>query len=453
MAKRRGNGEGCIYERKKGQWAAVVSDGINPKTGKTKRKFVYGKTREEVREKLRAIQNQQATGGIVDTGRLNLTTWLNTWCDAYAKPNIKQTTYESYKHLIRCHIIPEIGGILLKKLSTSDIQQFYAKMLQNGNKGKIQDPETGDMVERGDGLSPATVKYIHRVLNAALEQAREENRIAVNPAKVAKPPKVVQKEMKVLSQEQVGIFLGKSKDYRYYGAYVLAISSGMRRGEVLGLPWSDFTLDICSKPLSWKQLDKHIPYNKFDNITAWDATAIADILIEANVTFTMPCIRIAQQLSLVSGSPTITTPKTDNSVRQIEIPQETACILLYQRYLQLKEKKAVGKSYNPDDLVFCTCNGTPVPPRSFTRNFQGAVKHAGLEKIRFHDLRHTVATVLLEEGSTLNTVQKLLGHYDPAFTASQYGHVTKRMRSEATGKLSNLLSAAHPNAGHETERP
>lgn len=453
MAKRRGNGEGCIYERKKGQWAAVVSDGVNPKTGKTKRKFVYGKTREAVREKLRALQNQQAKGGIIDTGRLNLATWLNTWCDAYAKPNIKQTTYESYKHLINCHIIPEMGGILLKKLSTTDIQVFYKKMLEKGNKGKIQDLATGEMVERGDGLSAATVNYIHRVLKAALEQAREENRIGVNPAKAAKPPKVVKKEMKVLSQEQVGIFLGKSKEYRYYGAYVLAVSSGMRRGEVLGLPWSNFTLDVCSKPISWKQLDKRIPYKKFEDIPAWDATAIADILIEANIPFTIPCIRISQQLSLVSGSPTITTPKTDNSKRKIEIPQETACILLYQRYLQLKEKKAIGKSYNSDDLVFCTCNGTPVPPRSFTRNFQGAVKHAGLEKIRFHDLRHTVATVLLEDGATLNTVQELLGHYDPSFTASQYGHVTKRMRSEAVDKLGGMLSAAHRNAGHETERP
>lgn len=130
----------------------------------------------------------------------------------------------------------------------------------------------------------------------------------------------------------------------------------------------------------------------------------------------------------------------------------TACILVYQRYLQLKEKKAVGKGYNKENLVFCTSTGKPAPPRSFTRNFQGALKHAGLERMRFHDMRHTVATVLLEEGAALNTVQELLGHYDPKFTATQYGHVTTRMRTEATDKLSGLLTAAKRVGQHDTKK-
>ena len=146
------------------------------------------------------------------------------------------------------------------------------------------------------------------------------------------------------------------------------------------------------------------------------------------------------------------TPKTNNSVRSIHIPVGTACILVYQRYLQLKEKKAVGKGYNKENLVFCTSTGKPAPPRSFTRNFQGALKHAGLERMRFHDMRHTVATVLLEEGAALNTVQELLGHYDPKFTATQYGHVTTRMRTEATDKLSGLLTAAKRVGQHDTKK-
>ena len=449
MAKRRGNGEGCIYERKKGQWAAVVSDGTD-KNGKTKRKFLYGKSREEVREKLRLVQNQQAAGGIVDAGRLNLATWLLTWCNAYAKPNIKQTTYENYLRQIRCHISPELGGILLKKLTTTDIQCFYAKLAESGNKSKIQDPETGEMVERGGGLSPASILRIHNILNAALEQAKSENKIIVNPVAAAKPPKVEKKEMRVLTQNQVGIFLDKSKDYRYYGAYVLAVTSGMRRGEVLGLPWDKFQLTNADTAKTWNELDKLIPWAKFEDITPWDALAVAEILTQANINHDTPIVYITQQLNVVSGGVSLTTPKTANSVRSIFIPQETACTLVYQRYRQRKEKKATGKGYNKANLVFCTSTGLPVPPRSFTRNFQGAVKHAGLEKIRFHDLRHTVATVLLEEGAALNTVQELLGHYDPTFTAAQYGHVTKRMRSEATAKLSNLLSAASERETHET---
>lgn len=451
MAKRRGNGEGCIYKRKNG-WAAVVSDGTDPKTGKTKRKFLYGKTREEVKEKLRNIQNQQATGGIVDAGRLNLATWVTTWCNAYAKPNIKPSTYDSYMQQIRCHIIPELGGILLKRLTTTDIQCFYTKLLESGNKSKVQDPDTGELVERGGGLAASTVVRIHNILNEALEQAKNENKILVNPVTAAKPPRVEKKEMKVLSQDQVGIFLEKSKDYRYYGAYVLAVTSGMRRGEVLGLPWTLFTLNQATPSVSWNELDKLIPWDKFDDIQPWDVDAVAEILTTASIAFDNPVIVVRQQLNVVSGGTQLMTPKTNNSVRSIHIPVGTACILVYQRYLQLKEKKAVGKGYNRENLVFCTSTGKPAPPRSFTRNFQGALKHAGLERMRFHDMRHTVATVLLEEGAALNTVQELLGHYDPKFTATQYGHVTTRMRTEATDKLSGLLTAAKRVGQHDTKK-
>lgn len=453
MAKRRGNGEGCIYKRKNGGWAAAVSDGTDPKTGKTKRKFMYGKTREEVKEKLRNVQNQQATGGIVDAGRLNLATWITTWCNAYAKPNIKQSTYESYMQQIRCHIIPELGGILLKRLTTTDIQCFYNNLLEHGNKAKVQDPETGDMVDKGGGLAPSTIVRIHNILNEALEQAKAENKILVNPVAATKPPRPEKKEMKVLSQDQVGIFLEKSKDYRYYGAYVLAVTSGMRRGEVLGLPWHNFFLHHPTPFDSWEKIDNTIPWEKFDDIQPWDATAVANILTEAGVRFEQPRITIDQQLNVVNGGTQIMTPKTSNSIRVIHIPTGTACILVYQRYLQRKEKKAVGKGYNKEDLVFCTSTGKPAPPRSFTRNFQGALKHAGLERIRFHDIRHTVATVLLEEGAALNTVQELLGHYDPKFTATQYGHVTTRMRSEATDKLSGLLTAAQSKESHSIKKP
>lgn len=259
--------------------------------------------------------------------------------------------------------------------------------------------------------------------------------------------------MKVLSQDQVGIFLEKSKDYRYYGAYVLAVTSGMRRGEVLGLPWRNFLLHYPTTLDNWDKIDDIIPWKKFDDIQPWDATAVADILTEAGVNFEQPRITIDQQLNVVNGGTQIMTPKTSNSIRVIHIPTGTACILVYQRYLQRKEKKAVGKGYNKEDLVFCTSTGKPAPPRSFTRNFQGALKHAGLERIRFHDIRHTVATVLLEEGAALNTVQELLGHYDPKFTATQYGHVTTRMRSEATDKLSGLLTAAQSKECHSTKKP
>ncbi len=455
MAKRRGNGEGCIYQRKKGQWAAVVTDGFDPKTGKPKRKFLYGKTREEVKEKLRNVQNQQATGGIVDAGRLNVTTWLTTWCEAYAKHNVKKSTYESYLQQIRCHIIPGLGGILLKRLTTTDIQCFYADLLEHGNKSKVLDEETGEMVDRGGGLSASSVVKIHNILNSSLKQAVAEKRIAFNPAEAAKPPRIEKKEMKVLSQEQVGIFLQKSKEYRYYGAYVLAVTSGMRRGEVLNIPWEYFKLDQRYKGYTyqgegcrWADLDKRIPWDLFDDIQPWDAGAVADILTQAGIFFETPTVYVRPTYD---DSVIVYSPKTEKSIRDFIVPPTTACMLVYQRYRQRKEKQAFKGKYNEADLIFCTQTGRPVPPRSFTRNYQGALKHAGLERLRFHDLRHTVATVLLEEGAALNTVQELLGHHDPTFTAKQYGHVTKRMKAEATDKLSSMLTAAYTKNTSETK--
>lgn len=445
---RRGNGEGSIYERKPGQWAAVISNGVDPATGKARRKFVYGKSRGEVKDKLREIQNQQATGTIPDAGKLTLGEWLNIWLENYAHPGIRQSTYDSYKQQIEKHINPAMGKKLLKKVTTTDIQCFYRAMLDGGNLAKVKDQETGDMVMKGGGLSAATLVRIHNILKPALEQAKIEHKIAFNPAAATKPPKAEKKEMEVLEQDEVGTFLQASKGYRYYPAYVFALSSGVRRGEVLGLPWPLIDTGVSN----WTTLDKIIPWDAVDALPLWDTDALFTLLepLAEQLPFMAlgaALVHIKQQLNLTSVGMQLEEPKTALSKRDIEIPLDTVLVLIFQRGLQRKEKAKYEKDnpgvrYNPDDLVFCTSHGTPVPPRGFTRNFQNALTSAGVKKVRFHDLRHTVATVLLEEGAALNTVSELLGHYDPAFTATQYGHVTKRMRSEATGKLGDMLKSA-----------
>ena len=434
---RRGNGEGSIYERKKGQWAAVISHGLDPKTGKAKRKFFYGKTRAEVAEKLREAQNQIAEGGITDPGKLTVGEWLTLWLENYVRPNIRQSTYDSYQIQIDRHIIPHLGHKLLKKLTTTDIQVFFKDLLEDGNLIRVKDKETEEMVPKGGGLSPNTIVCIRNILKAALEQATIERKIPLNPARATKAPKVEKREMTVLDHDEIGQFLNATVDYRYYAAYVLALSTGVRRGEVLGLAWPKVTIGI-----PWTTLDKFLPWERIGKLKLWDTEGLSQILEEQNINLGVTSIKIDQQLSDLSTGPSLEEPKTALSKRDIEIPYDTALVLIFQRYLQRKERLEVGGDYNPDDLVFCTNTGGVVPPRAFTRIFQGALKHAGVKKIRFHDLRHTVATVLLEDGTALNTVQELLGHYDPAFTATQYGHVTKKMRSEATDKLGDILHAA-----------
>ena len=434
---RRGNGEGSIYERKKGQWAAVVTNGVDPKTGKAKRKFYYGKTRSEVADKLREAQNQQAAGGITDPGKITVGEWLNLWLENYVRPNIRQSTYESYRIQIDSHIIPNLGGILLKKLTTTNIQMFFKDMLENGNQIRVKNKETDEMEPKGGGLSPSTLVCIRNILKAAMEQATMERKIPINPVKATKAPKVEKREMSVLDQDERAQFLNATPHYRYYAAYVTTLSTGIRRGEVLGLAWSNANIGI-----PWETLDKALPWERIGRLKLWDTEAMNALLGELHIALGDTSIKIEQQLSDNKAGPSLEEPKTALSKRTIDIPYDTALTLIFQRYLQRKEKLEAGSDYNTDDLVFCTSNGQPVPPRTFTRIFQGALKHAGVKKVRFHDLRHTVATVLLEDGTALNTVQELLGHYDPAFTATQYGHVTKKMRSEATEKLGGMLQAA-----------
>lgn len=434
---RRGNGEGCIYERKKGQWAAAVT--IGTKTdGKANRKFFYGKTRAEVAEKLRNAQNEMAAGGIADPGKLTFGDWLNVWLENYVRPNIRQSTYESYRAQLDLHVIPGLGKKLLRKLSTTDIQMFFKDLLEDGNKLKIRNPDTDTLEVPGYGLAPSTIVCIRNIIKAALEQATIERKILINPAKQTKAPKVEKKAMNVLNQEEITQFLNHTTEYRYYAAYVLTLCTGIRRGEVLGLSWDSVDLG-----LDWTTLDKSLPWERIGQLDLWNTDTLAELLEQENIYLNaVDRISIMQQLSDLKGGPQLDVPKTKLSRRTIDIPYATALTLVFQRYLQLKERKEVGTNYNTDNLVFCTDTGAFVQPRTFTAIFHGALKHAGVKKIRFHDLRHTVATVLLEDGTALNTVQELLGHYDPAFTATQYGHVTKRMRSEATDKLGTMLQAA-----------
>lgn len=434
---RRGNGEGSIYERKKGQWAAVITTGYKA-DGKPNRKFMYGKTRAEVAEKLRTAQNQLAAGGITDPGRMTVADWLNLWLESYIRPNVRKATYENYRDHLNNHLIPGLGHVRLKKLTTTDIQVFYKELLTDGNRRRVRNEETDTLECPGYGLAPSTLVCIRNIIKAALEQATIEGKIPYNPARATKAPKVEKREMTILSNEEIAQFLDATTDYRYYASYVLALSTGIRRGEALGLPWAN--VDVG---LDWTTLDKVLSWERIGQLPLWDTDALAALLAAEHIQLSdQPQISIQQQLSDLKDGPVLDVPKTSLSRRSIDVPQTTALMFIFQRHLQRKEKKAVGKDYNADDLVFCTSTGAYVPPRTFTRIFQAALAHAGVKKVRFHDLRHTVATMLLEDGAQLNSVQELLGHYNAAFTATQYGHVTKRMRKETTDRLGNILQAA-----------
>ena len=358
--------------------------------------------------------------------------WLEFWLENYARPGIRQSTYEVYYRNIHNHLLPHLGNISLVELSAAEIQLFLRNLQQNGNRKSVN-----------KGLSAETVVCIRNLLKSALEQAVHEGKIQRNPARQTKPPRVEQREMSVLTQEEMSVFLQHVTESPYYAIYVLTLSTGIRRGEVLGLPWKSVQLGY-----SWEELDRILPWEKMNELSLWDTEALSALLRRKRIRLREdPCIVISQQLSDLQLGPQLTQPKTKRSHRTIGIPMETAMVLLFHRMRQRMKRNVVGNSQEDLNLVFCDNLGNPLNPRNFTRYFQKELQNNDIRKIRFHDLRHTVATMLLEDGKAINTVQEILGHYNPAFTAAQYGHVTSRMQHEATETLALALKKARTTAG------
>lgn len=357
--------------------------------------------------------------------------WLLFWLENYARPGIRQSTYEVYYRNVQNHLLPHLGEISLDELTPSDIQLFLRELQRSGNQKSSH-----------NGLAPSTIVCIRNLLKSALEQAVNEGKIARNPARQTKPPRVEQREMNILSQKEMAEFLSHATNSPYYAAYVLALSTGIRRGEVLGLSWKAVQLGR-----SWEEWDALLPWNKMEEITLWDTDELLKMLKRRKIKIKEnPSITITQQLSDLQTGPCLTQPKTKRSLRTVGIPLETALILLFQRELQRKQKEAAGRDYQDYDLVFCDAVGQPLHPRDFTRYFQKELEDSHIRKLRFHDLRHTVAAMLLEDGKAINTVQEILGHYSPAFTAAQYGHVTTKMQQEATETLGQALKKARTQA-------
>lgn len=357
--------------------------------------------------------------------------WMDLWLENYVRPGIRKSSYEIYRAHLDNHLIPGLGNIPLDELTAANIQFFLRNLQYYGNQ---KSPDKG--------LASSTIVCIRNLLKAALEQAVWEERIPRNPARQTKPPKSDTQEMNILTQEEVSRFLQQSTDSPCYAAYVLTITTGVRRGEVLGLPWRSVYVGI-----PWEELDKQLPWQKIVKLPQWDTEALKKTLRRRRIYLRKdPFIMITQQLSDLRSGPELTPPKTKHSQRVIGIPMETALILIFQRGYQQKEKARCHRPFNADDLVFCDSTGEHLNPRSFTRQFQKQLKNSGIKKIRFHDLRHTVATMLLEDGKAINTVQEILGHYNAAFTASQYGHVTSRMQQEATETLGQVLKKARTSA-------
>ena len=422
MTKRRGAGEGSIYKRKNGKgkskWAASVTIGRDEE-GNLKRKTFYGATRKEVTDKLNEVLNTVSNGTYREPAKIKFSEWLDIWLNDYKKRGFKATTFESYESHSRLHIKPAIGYIKLSQLTTTHLQRLYNDKLDGGR----SDSKKG-------GLSAKSVKEIHGVIYGALEQAKKEGMITINPADAVVLPKLEKPKIMFFDSEQVAIFLTAARETHYFMAYYLELATGLRRGELLGLRWKD--VDMENRTVSVNQ----------------------------------GLVRTKQGL-------VFQIPKTNKAIRTISIPPGVATELKNHKKLQAEKKLQAGEAWHKEiifltnepelnDLVFTNEIGQPIDPRALTRHFerlidkinmdiemtgkkknwkQEDVEAKKLTKISFHGLRHTYATLCLQQGVDMKTTQENLGHFDPGFTLSVYSGVTDKMKQNATDKIGNLLDA------------
>lgn len=375
MAKRRGRGEGSITQRADGRWMARVSLGFV--NGKLRRKSVYGKTKEEALAAMREIQRNLDKGLPVQASSPTVSSYLTEWLER-CKAKVSPRTYLAYDNVVRLHVIPAIGNKRLEKLNQRDVN----KMLS-------------DLSSR---LSPASIDNVRRVLIVALNQAMREDLIGRNVATLSDTISVPRFEAKALTRAEADALLSASQDSRYALVYRLALSAGLRLGELLGLRWEDVD---------------------FDNSV----------------------IRIRRQLQVVDGVRTLRELKTPKSRRTIPLPASLMQALREQRNNQRIERLQAGGKWVPHwELVFMTPTGTPVSDATLRRDFQRASKEAGLEGLRFHDLRHSAASFMAAQGVHMSATQAILGHSQVTTTAQIYTHVQIESMRDAITDLDTLLN-------------
>ena len=376
MSKKRGNGEGSIYRRKDGRWVGQYT--IYTATG-PKYRYLYGKTRAAVAEKLTKAMADRNGGLIFDAGNLTVGEYLDRWLSDSVRGTVRISTFERHEGIIRLHIKPSLGRVWLKKLTPAHVRGLHREKLDAG-------------------LAPATVCKIHSTLHKALSQAVSDGIVPRNAADV-KAPRPTPEEMRPLSETEVRAFLDVARESgdRFEALYVLAITTGLRRGELLGLRWDDVSMERST-------------------------------------------LRVGRALVRTGGSHTLGETKTRRGRRQINLTPRTVSTLKAHRKKQLEEKIKLTGLYKDHGLIFATRVGTPINPENLVnRSFKPLLERASLPEIRFHDLRHTCATLLLGRGVHPKLVQELLGHATIAMTLDTYSHYMPSMGDQAAGAMEDAL--------------
>lgn len=391
MGTRRGNNEGCVYKDKQGRWRGVVS--LPSSDGKYKKKCVYGRTRKEATDKMNEILMQLRTNSYIEPCKMTLFDWLCIWLDEYCN-DIRMTTKINYETYTYQHIKDTIGGYKLCDLSPLVIQQFYNEKSKNG---KI----------RGEGgLSPKTLRNLHNFLHKALNQAVFLDMIAKNPTESTVLPKRKKVEMRYFTVDEQKRLQEVIKGNRLEMPILLALYTGVRQGELLGLTWQNVHLDL--------QGQSYI-----------------------NIVQTLNRIQNKDKTSHIRTLLVINEPKTKHSVRTIPLLPDIAKRL--SEYKEEQENLRLKNGFPESDFVFTSTVGTLVDPRCLQRDFKKILVKNGIRVVNVHGLRHTFATRALESGMSVKTLSKILGHSSVGFTLDTYAHVTERLKIAEISGMQDFL--------------
>jgi integrase len=372
MPTKRGNSEGSLTKRPDGRWEARISlpDGT--------RKSYYTKTRQEAARRLAEAMRARDQGLPITGERQTVAQYLSAWLDTI-KPTVGVGTWKRYEEIVRLHLIPAIGSQSLAKLSPQSVQALYAAKLEAG-------------------LSTTTVHHIHAALHLALESAVSLDLVARNVTNRVTAPKMRRHEMDVLSPQQSRVLLAAISGDELEALYVLALTTGMRQGELLALKWHDIDLGA-----------------------GW--------------------LRIHATVRKLRGVFIYAPPKTKRSRRGVALTTKAIEALKRHKEHQEQAKVLVGPAWKDGDLVFADAVGGPLEGRHVLRHyFRPLLQRAGLPPIRFHDLRHTTATLLLAQGIHPKVVSEMLGHTTIGITLDTYSHVLPEMQREAATSLDRLLN-------------
>lgn len=400
MAKR-ANGEGSITRRKDGLYHGRVY--VTTTGGIRKRVSVYGKTRDEVRAKITELLAQEDQGIPVPDTNMRLGEYLMYWLATVVKVHRRPKTYQGYESVVRVHLVPGLGQKKIRTLRATEVRTWLARVAtecQCCKHGWDRDRPEPQCCAAGECcqtlLSRRMVQSVHAVLRNALQNAVREELIVRNVAQLVQVPTPTYDTGKGLGVAEARLLLRASADDRLHALYVLALVLGMRRGELLGLRWDAVNLD-------------------------------------------RETLTVERALQRVNGELMLVAPKTATSFRTIPLPPVVVKALTEHRERQAQERAAAGTEWKERGLVFTSRIGTPLEPDNLRRSWYPLRKRLGLE-IRFHDLRHSAVSLLLDLGVPPHTVRQIVGHSDIGVTMKVYAHASLDEQRKALRKLGDTLS-------------